>query len=238
MNPLIYIPGQPIKTDDTLRALGLGAMLDSHVSIMWRDIFGNGPDKGRGQLVSFDCPHKPHTSSPVGMNLETQVWHEAAKANELPRGRYWIGWDKLNPPTPEDLSKSNRTPGELVELLDHQLWEVAVSSFVPHRRGIDIETGEEVRIPQSAFAPYVDQCRFWESFFLESGQTAEELTDKVLNLPGGMRFAVDALAMNYRIVPEIADGLELLGDGEVFDIILAATGIATMAGIEREKKTT
>jgi len=238
MNPLIYIPGQAIRSDDTLKGLGLGSLLDPDVSPLWADVHANGPDGGRGLLVFFDCPHTPRTSSPTGLNLEAQVWHEAAKSQELPRGRFWIGWDKANPPTPQDLRKSKATPGELVELLDNREWEVAVASFVPHRRGIDVETGEEIRLPQSQFAPYVDQCRFWEAFFNESDQTPEDLVDTLLTLPGGMRFAVDALAMNYRITTELADGLELLGDRQVFDIILAAIGVTTMAGIEREKKTT
>jgi len=237
MNPLIYIPGQVVRKRETLLAIGLGSMLDSHVSACWNDVFEHGPDGQAGQIVFFDCPHAPHTSSPRGLNLETQEWREAAKCGDLARGRYWIGWDKKNPPSPEDLIRSKTVPSESVPLLDGEEWEIAVASFVPHRRGIDMETGEEIRVPQAQFATYADECKVWEAFFMDFGQTAGDLVGRVLNLKGGFKFCVDSLAINYRVNSDLIDGLQLIGDTEVFRIIVAAIGVGLRAGIEDQKKT-
>lgn len=239
MNPLIYIAGQPVRNDETLRALGLGPLLDPAVSPLWSDVYQHTPDGGRGVLVQFDCPLRPQSSSPRGLHPERQQWREASKQVDLPRGRYWLGWQPEQRPTPADLRRSaQRTvSGETLTLLDGHLWEVAVSSFVPMRRGIDIATGLEVRLPQTPFVPFVERCREWEALFVETGQTAESLAGSVLRLNGAYQFAAEALAMNYRVVPDLVDALELIGDEEIFQIVLAAVGITTMAAIELQKKT-
>lgn len=238
MNPLIYIPGQHPRTDETLKALGLGPMLDDSVSCMWADALGGTPDGQRGLLVFFDCPMATHTCSPRGINLEAQEWREAAKCGDLERGRFWIGWNRENPPTPEDLVRTDTTPGESIQLLDRNYWEIAVQSFVPHRRGIDLETGREVRRPQTAFKPFVDRCKELEEQFLSEDKDAIEIEGETIRMPGDFAFCSQALAINYRIVPDLVDALELVGDEELFHIVTAAIGIKTMAAIQREKKTT
>lgn len=240
MNPLIYIPGQPPRNDETLEALGLGPLLDADsVCAMWSDLPGATPDGERGVLVQFDAPRRPASSSPRGLNLEMQQWKQASRQGELEKGRYWLGWDREHRPGPQDLRRGHTVSGEMLTLLDGQNWDVAVQYFVPTRLGIDIETGEQVRVPQGEYVPFVERCRALEAQLFEqwSDLTAEDLADRTVSLPDGLRFATEALAINYRLVPDLVDGLELLSDREVGEIVMAAVGISTMALLAREKKT-
>jgi len=56
---------------------------------------------------------------------ESQDWFPSPHWLGIPEGRHWVGWDRANPPTPEELQIDEDNEGAEVLLGDGNMWHIA-----------------------------------------------------------------------------------------------------------------
>ncbi len=204
---LVYIPGQPIRTEQALRDVGLGEIIDPQFPAACCDL-SSGPDGSHGLLFYW----QDSSNGGAGLSLlpslraEDNDWQPAKAYDGKPAGRFWLGKSKVKPVTPDGLLRRNYYGGLPVVLDDGNEWAIPVARQLPHSYGID-EFGRPARKIQSAYINFFDQSQAWLDKFR---QYARDRTDP--NVADGWYFAVEAIAMNYRVNQDIADWLQLMGD--------------------------
>ena len=110
----IYIPGVQGCATEHLEQVGL-ATLAAGANFVGCD---KGPD-GRSGSVVFWKHTGPGT---LGYRPDAQDWEAAIADDGLPAERYWIGFTRDANPTPEELQRPYRQPGESLELGDGRAW--------------------------------------------------------------------------------------------------------------------
>ncbi len=231
----IFVPGTSLVTEETLRELGCGPLLDATVSAMKIDATVEGPGGEAGQLFYVEQPGSPRRPL-VSVDLATQTWTEASRDGEKPPGRYWLGYWTDDPPAPDDLQRPTLIDGQLVELCDGRQWAIPVADFLPKRLTFDRETGEETEVVATKHEAFtVEANRLFEHFLSEDLVKVVE-GEHVVSVPNGLRFAIDALAVNYRVNRDLVDMLGLIGKHEAFAVAEVATGLR-MIGEASQKKT-
>src|SRR4051812_19028371 len=105
-SPLLFFPGNQPRLTDTVRAAGLTAWLDPSAGLSWLEIFEGGPDGGPGLLAYWETPRNPLATPRPVVDLEAQAWQRLAGDKQV-----WLGWEKANPPCPDDLPRGQLHPG-------------------------------------------------------------------------------------------------------------------------------
>lgn len=200
---LIFIPKVATPNPSHLEGVGLGYLLQPgndqgpHIT----EIVGAGPD-GNGGAVFYWLKEGPQET---GYVPDRQTWVPAVAdaTNNLPAGRYWVGWLKDQLPKPADLQRDNLLPGRLLKLGDDQVWHIPSAMQVPQRMRLQSD---------GIWKPQAD-ARYQR--FVERSQWAFDAVLKVLRGEAGVdlsemvTYALESLAWNYRIVPELANALDL-----------------------------
>lgn len=195
MHFLIFIPGP----DDSnalaivgLESLAAGAVTETSVV---------GPKKLTGTLFTWPSGR----TEPPQFDPSEWSWIPATGTAERQPGRYWVGINKYSPPTPRDLWHSDAWGGFKIELGDGQVWLVPNCGQLPHGMRL---TGEML-VRRPGYAEWrqeiVGRARDWEQRFRDSA---------IKNAKQATPFALQALALNYRITPEVAKHLGLFSDGD------------------------
>ena len=115
MTLLYYIPGDPGRGFDlaAVRRLGLGYAFESP-ELTPRGVRG-GPDDGNGTIVAASSD-----AAQVGYFPDRQTWQRISE--KLLAGGVWVGFDRNNPPRPEELVRKQPLGGHWVELADQRQW--------------------------------------------------------------------------------------------------------------------
>lgn len=152
----------------------------------------------RGQLVYWIRPGQ----TTWGFDPPSQIWIPAAALGDQPCGRYWIGFDRRRPPTPAELARPYLQPGVEVTLNDGQQWLLPKASQLP----------KDLILADDGTWRNQLQRKFW-SFVLESQHWLQVLAKLQPGDPYDFaalaEFLRKALAINYRMLPEVISHLRL-----------------------------
>ena len=204
MHHLVYIPKAHLSgltTAEQLAAVGLA----DHAAGAKTIPLPEGPDGGSGTLYGW--------GERLHFNTAEQSWSAAARRDDLPAGRYWVGTFNASPPTPEDLRRPGRDPWGLPIVLGGHSWLLTPVDFIPKviAQLPDGTTGLRVKPEYAALA---DDRLTWVAR-LKGPPTLLPLIDAV-------RFVVATLALNYRIDLTLALHLGLFDEENIQDAMLLA----------------
>lgn len=197
MHYAIFIPrAEGYAPDKMLASVGLESL---HDSFCCAGIADHELDEQSGKLLTWGCVPIPE-----------RWWWDGAK-------RFAVGFDRV--PSPDDLLRcgaGNKTPADSfpVVLQDDQEWYVPIARRLPQQwsQGPD---GRPTLATKPAFAWY------WDGF-VDALDRFENRGFAPDSPPADLfEFAVRALAMNYRICPEVVYATGLMGPTDVMKIIAA-----------------
>lgn len=234
----VYVPQRRGEASSVLRSVGADWALDPSVTAMGLDVIEGGPDGGGGLLVYFDRRGRLEPANVLAaIDLEAQEWQPAAPTGDLPAGRYWLGVWKSQRPGPEDLQREEHADGIPLELRDGRQWVVPIADYLPKMLRLNRATGQQEERPSERHAEFIRRAN--ELFRLLIGDGFQESVEKHLRvvIPDGLRFAADALAINYRVNLDLLDMLAadgIVGEWEAVKIAAVATGVELLASTEKK----
>ena len=215
MHFVLYIPGGTgYDAEAHLAKVGLSSLHDSAIGALVSDV-DEGPDGGRGVLLRWE--HGLHSERNASHRTDDKTWWQDKHKN-----RFWIGWHAEAPPQPIDLQRNrslehnpelNSFP---VRLEDGNTWWVPVARDLPKRYDQDPETGQQRLAEKTPFQ------KFWDATLDMRDRYRNGSLDRDFQLDGAFEFAVQALALNYRICAEVIYALGLFDQRDPLQIIMAA----------------
>jgi hypothetical protein len=242
---LIYIPRLAEPDDSQLEKVGLAALRNSGCPIHGTAVRQLGPDDGDGMIFSWvhgdarDCDPHRHAQlewTPAKLN----------KAKGLKEGRYWFGVDPASRPTADDLQLPHIHPGHDVRCADNNFWHIPAAARMPHCHGMNADGEWERRIARQYEKFYTRAMRYGVELFSEIDafeavkQTMPEMQDSdhavSVELDDTDKHCCSALALNYRLTPEIIDLLGLLDDATMIAIISATLDLPEIKEVLNQKK--
>jgi len=156
---------------------------------------------------------------------DDQQWKRA------PSERFWIGTYTLHPLRPENIERTNRPKLTLPVLLnDGQVWQVPVANYLPHVWGTD-KAGNFARTPEQRFEWF---CREAERV---NEQFLRQAAGGTMRLECQWEYICTALALGYRLVPEVIAALELIGDVSGSALLAATVERQLIDAVVAQKKT-
>lgn len=213
----VFIPGRHRNDLAILKEVGCDDLFDLIASPMYADISG-GPGGVAGKLI---CSSRaPQVSS---YHPDAQEWFEC--------GEYWLGFWKHAKPTPDMLAREQIFDGKQVLLRDGNLWTIPIGDLMPRRLTLDRSTGEEVRVPSHEHVEYVARCNELFAYFLSDDFQTRVAEEYVVHIEGGLTFASQALAKNYRVNRDLVDHLGLIDEHSAFDVACVACGLAMVDSV-------
>jgi hypothetical protein len=187
------------------------------------------------------------TDPPLALT-DTQDWQPCrpSKAVGLAQGDYWVGIDRAKPPTPDQLPRKQQHAGYWIQLADGQQWHCPAAAKLPHRHGL-AEDGSYGRRISPEFAAFFDQSHTFAAVMLQAfgrlellqqleGDKAPQSLKVDIDLAEAFAFCCQALALNYRLCPEIVDRLGLLNDDGIRNILRAAANLPVLIEVSEQKK--
>jgi hypothetical protein len=190
----VYLSGQ--HQSDELAQRGLSGLVDG----AFRAECMTGPDGKRGSLFGWmttkgklDNAYRP----------ERQKWTPAVPMDGMEAGRYWVGYDPENPPTPDDLQRRYPYRGVRSQLGDGNEWWLAKETEIPATMRL-ADNGEWKFIPQRQFDEFCQATANWRSIM--AGVNPHYMVAEIVE------FVRLALGINYRLTPEIESELGLWTD--------------------------
>ncbi len=120
----------------------------------------------------------------------------------------------------------------MVTLEDGQQWWIPVASALPHFWGLDDGGKKVIRQPKDEFAEFCAKAEVIFQIFNKKkkydGQPWTMETDwDYLNF---------ALQLNYKLTPQIASALRLIGDDTAAELVAATVEMSFIREVEDEKK--
>ena len=221
MTLMLFLPGAKALTPELTAQHSIDDLFSAR---SFRETF-NGPG-GPGLLVSSrDCsPERLVYSS------EQQRWSPRFGVTSL------VGTWLDHQPTPEELARPKQLPGKELTLLDGQVW------LVPQLRAWHMGSSlpiTEIRLPR-----VMQQCtttgRMVRGRVVPSYQQIWERSCEVANTILGRGslddsllngFALDLLAVNYRVDQSVASHLEIVSEELAGEIIMSALDMKTFEGL-------
>lgn len=220
----VFIPN--CKTNDVaeLQNIGCDNLFDRRHGAIFADCF-DGPQGQAGKLVY------------AGMGNSAVSMYAPARQTWLDCGDYQLGfWNHLRP-TPEMLQKDVLIDGEQVILCDDSAWTVPIPNYFPKRLTIDRTTGEETYATAPQYASYIARCNELLMLFISDKFQQRVESEHVVHIPGGLTFAAEALAQNYRVNRDLVDLLGLIDEHKAFDIAWVSSGCSLAEKLGNQKKT-
>lgn len=178
--------GKPDLT--ALAQFGLSDIFRDADSVHVSDI-NSGPESLSGCLIIYQSP-KTDLPQVTAFHADRQEWSSAGE------GKFYLGWDKTSPPTPDDLVRPEHHGGSLVKL-DRYEWMIPVirrpdgSTSLPSNILLT-ERREVIHRDYQQLWEETEKAVEWVQAFQE-GQTPDKFE--------AMELAVKGLALNYRIGP-------------------------------------
>lgn len=228
----IYIPGDDRSDPKKLDAVGL-----SHLKAGANFLPATkGPDGTRGVVLSW--PNDPR--GPVAFIPDMQNWIPAVPRNDLPAGRYWVGFWKSSKPTPSDLAWGKQFEGGAVTLGDGREWNIPAAGMLPTEYSLSPDTGLPVELIHEQFRDYWEESQKYFEWFVRGIAELEENADPVLKCDASVwMFIEKALSLNYMLTPEVIDHLKLINSDTRGRIVFAAMGgLQVSEDLVTQKKST
>lgn len=198
----------------------------------------HGPDGGPGLVwCRFDPARLDSNPRSNFYDATTQRWQRIATAD------YWLGVDTASPVEPADIERPELLPSAEVVLADGAAWRIPIAQALPHVMQMDTDRRWR-RKPQAPHETYVDRARWLFHVFME--QVAAELAETEATQPErtlrlsldhdiAIAHALEALALNYTLVPEIVSALGLLSDESVVRICQASVDLPLIGRVLEKK---
>ncbi len=243
----LYLPGVKGSDPNHLRRVGLdGLLLEG--SPEFAEITEHGPDGKMGMMAAF-CKGDIATDPPF--TPKAYVWQpaKACKRRELPEGRFFFGTVRDKPVAPRDILRKGVLTGlgKYVDLRDGNAWHIPEAVNLPHVHGLNGD-GEFERQVSEQYREFWEISKSYAVTFCEAIDQLEALKSsnpKNLNpelviefpLAEGWEYCCKALAINYRLTPELIDMLGLLDDVGARNIIKVTVGLWIILEVRDQKKT-
>jgi len=224
---MIHVPGRKAgQTHGLLAELGLDGLADKQ-NMTWLD--SPGP-AGDGLLGSWCNIGQGNSASVMAFQPELQRWEAGPGGRDLPAGRFWLGQEIRRPVQPHDILRVETHRGRWVALADGNQWLIPVARHLPHSWGLD-EAGDVCRKPKQPFAAF---CGSAGAIFLELTQRVAGAMP--LTLSCEWSYVCQALAINYKLTPEVISFLGLLDDDAAAAVAAATIELDLIEQVADEKK--
>lgn len=228
---LVYIPGVTGASLDHLSRVGLGGLLDPHVSPDCTDMLRHTPDGTQG-VVFYWIDHLNPINTPFHLGNHADIdWSPAKPKGDLQAGRFYLGLCKGQRVTPDALLRTGNLGGAEVTLEDGQQWKIPTAKLLPKKYTIDEVSGAPVCRVATKYQQYFDLS--YRNYLAIMRQDPSH----DVSVTGAWDFAEMALNWNYRITADVIDWLELIGDASMLYLLAAAYDSALIEAIEAQKKT-
>lgn len=193
MQFVVYMPGK--RKPHELADVGLAGLVHD----AWPKEIVDGPDGKRGTLFGWRAPAAKyrlyHDYAPA-----SQVWIPAPEIDDEPHGRYWVGWHRDNPPTPDGMQRAMPYRSTKATLGDGNEWWFPAARSLPEN--LRYVAGGWAKVPMEQFEEFTSQARQWVSLL------SQDVTPNVL-LIEALEFVRLGFAINYRTCPEVESELGL-----------------------------
>lgn len=162
---------------------------------------------------------------------EEQKWQKSAD------GKYRIGIQIEEPPTPNELSRKKQLAGHYVELADGNEWLIPVARVLTGGAALPQAlilgaNGEVFAEELTEYAMFSDAAqKLWGDFEIENKVTNGMLT---LDIAARMKLAIEALAYNYFIGAEEVNMLRLITSQNLGEIMAAIIDIPTLIEVSEK----
>lgn len=212
MHYQIFIPKPQGKGAERFAAVGLSADLaaDANEQI----VFENGPDNLSGVLFSWgeSCTeYKP---------LECEfvpAFPTTIDGKDYPAGRYYVGFWKGKPPTPAELEYKTSIKGYLLPLGDGNYWGIPNAGELPQAWRPGPGDGRPRLVVKERYQAFFERSVKWFNFINDAAPGRHKVSSDVFDFVG------EALAINYRLVPEVLLRLELIATDQIGLLLRAIT---------------
>jgi hypothetical protein len=189
--------------------------------------FGRGPDGKHGTFFFWSDNWNLDAGVTLGYSEAIQEWQRA------PGGKFWVGWEKERPVRPCDIRRRTLHHGLPVTLNDGSQWHVPITAALPRTWGVT-DDGDFCKRIKPEFREY---CELSERVFNQIFRgTVEEGKDAGVVLTEGWDFCCRALALNYRLTPELITVLGLIDDQNAVAIMSASIELDLISEVSDEKK--
>jgi hypothetical protein len=192
-----------------------------------------GPENARGVVCGWRTGNADSDPalSPVGL---TWTPAKADKRRGLKAKRFWIGVDPSRPLRPEDIERKTQYDGYAVKLADGNLWHIPAAVNLPHKAGLN-DDGEFCRVIANRWRPFYEASQRHAAIILAAcGELLTTAKPKGKFIPvtiaESFAFCCDALAINYRLTPELVDAFGLLDDPSQSNVVKAAVNLPCLLG--------
>lgn len=205
----LYIPDELIGEPQLLERVGLSDFVQGAEFLTTGE--GPGPILARpGQIVAWRKPGK----AAIGYQPAVQTWFPAVARDGLEAGRYWIGLWNEHTLTPADIARPYPKPGRTVTLGDGQEWLLPIAKELPADLILQDDGSWRYEVQRQFHAFYLGYLR-WLAIFgqAQDGDTFE--------FADAAEFVLQALRINYRLLPEIASRLRLFTTENVSPALFA-----------------
>ena len=176
----LYIPNCQGAKDDHLDRVGLGGLVGDDSGAEWADVLRAPPELGggRGMLCSWrggNAETDPHMSV-----HPDHVWVPAKpdEARGLEAGRFYFGHEPNRPVTPTDLARRKQFAGHWRQLADGQNWVIPVASKLPHRHGLNGQTGRFQRCVHPKYQAFYNRCDGYAAHIFEELDAMDILKER------------------------------------------------------------
>lgn len=183
---LVYIPGQPAVSLADLEGLDV-----VHSTAFEFVPVGAGPDGQSGVVCTFKPECQDGVRPRTAYKPQEQAWKKCAK------GSFWLGYEKANPPTPQDLERRNIIKGyeaTMPSLFGTHEWMCPTAKVLPSYLGLDDEGEYEWII----FPEYLDVSKMADRVFREHEGEDDDL-EAVVPEQEKFEIAMKCLSLNYRV---------------------------------------
>lgn len=222
----IYIPGDDLPDEQKLVFVGLPHLARNAAGIGT----GEGPDGKPGIVFSWPDPKNPRSTMPYLPNQ--QEWIPAVERDGLPARRYWVGFDKLSPPTPSDLAWARQMEGGPVVMGDGRMWNIPAAGKLPKDYVLQ-ENGMPAEVVQDRFVKFWERSQEWYDWMVGIDYDKPDIEWNA----DVWRFIEDALSLNYMLTPEVISWLRLVNTDSRGRAVLAAMGgLQIRDDLEAQKK--
>jgi hypothetical protein len=226
MSLLFYFPESTGPGEHLFRSAGLESLLGDGKAPDCTDP-KPGPDGKQGCFATLG---DVMTIPDLGYLPNRQSWRPARPCpkSSLPAGRFWLGRFNDLPVAPPSLARDKQYASQAVKLADSQAWMIPIARQLPHVWGL-AENGEFAPRPREEFA----------AFCLRSESIYEHLTNGgSMSLSEAWGYACAALALNYRVTPDMVDFLALIDTVCGPNLIAATVEMEAIITATEQKKST
>lgn len=199
----VFVPGDCRRHRSSLVDLGIGELDDVSVDVYTQD--GTGPQGMRGLLFYFQRCDEPL------VKIQPDKWLPLAKLGELQEGRAWIGYLADNPPNAKSLARGTMQPGKWLKL-SADYWHIPVARQLPRQLAMNADRSISSRIHER-FAAFFDKAYASLDWF-----RVDDDGKSYASFEEAFSFCCEALAINYRICPEMVSEFRLLDSDKLFEI--------------------